>query len=142
MIRPLPVPVTRRGMTLIEILAVVVILGLLAVTLTVGISAKFGKAKREITKTQIAGIVSQIQAFQLEKRSLPTASQGLKALSADPAATYYLEPEKLSDPWGNPYRYLVPGPAGQPFEVLSNGADNQPGGEGENADVSSAKLGG
>ena len=142
MISPLSSPsYARHGMTLIEILAVVVILGLLAVTLTVGISAKFGKAKREIAKTQIAGIVAQIHAFQLEKRIVPSASQGLKALSGDPAATYYLEPEKLNDPWGNPFRYLVPGPAGQLFEVLTQGADNQPGGEGENADVSSAKMG-
>lgn len=128
-------------MTLIEILAVVVILGMLAVTLTVGISAKFGKAKHEIAKTQIAGVVGQIQAYQLEKRSIPSSSLGLKALSDNPAATYFMEVEKLTDPWGNAYRYLVPGPSGQPFEVLSYGADNQPGGDGENADLSSSKLG-
>ena len=131
----------RAGMTLIEILAVVVILGLLAVTLTVGITAKFGKAKHEISKTQIAGIVAQIQAFQLERRAIPSASQGLKVLSDTPSATYYLDAERLLDPWGNPYRYLVPGPGGQAFEVMTYGADNQAGGEGENADVSSAKLG-
>ena len=131
----------RQGMTLIEILAVVVILGLLAVTLTVGITAKFGKAKHEIAKTQIAGIVAQIQAFQLERRAVPSASQGLKNLSDTPSAIYYLDPERLLDPWGNAYRYLVPGPNGQPFEVMTYGADNQAGGDGENADISSAKLG-
>ena len=129
-------------MTLIEILAVVVILGLLAVTLTVGITAKLGRAKQEIVKTQIAQIVSQIQAFQLEKRTIPTMSQGLVQLSADPASIYYLEAAKLRDPWGNPYHYLVPGPNGLPFEIATYGADNQPGGEGENADVSSAQLAG
>ena len=130
-----------RGMTLIEILAVVVILGLLAVTLTVGITAKFGKAKHEIAKTQIAGIVAQLQAYQLERRALPSSSQGLKVLSDAPSAIYYLDAERLVDPWGNAYRYLVPGPAGQTFEVLTYGADNQPGGDGENADISSAKVG-
>lgn len=128
-------------MTLIEILAVVVILGLLAVTLTVGITAKFGKAKHEIAKTQIASIVAQLQAFQLERRTIPSASQGLNALTDSPSATYYLDPERLIDPWGNPYRYLVPGPNGQSFEVLTYGADNQVGGEGENGDLSSAKIG-
>ncbi len=131
----------RRGMTLIEILAVVVILGLLAVTLTVGITAKFGKAKHEIAKTQIAGIVAQVQAFQLERRAIPSASQGLKALTDAPAATYYLDADRLQDPWGNTYRYLVPGPSGQAFEIMTYGADNQAGGDGENADISSAKLG-
>ncbi len=131
----------RAAMTLIEILAVVVILGILAATLTVGITAKFGKAKHEIAKTQIAGIVAQIQAFQLERRAVPSSSQGLKALSDTPSATYYLDADRLIDPWGNPYRYLVPGPSGQAFEVITYGADNQAGGDGENADVSSAKLG-
>jgi general secretion pathway protein G len=128
-------------MTLIEILAVVVILGLLAVSLTVGITAKFGKAKHEIAKTQIVTIVGQIQAFQLERHSIPTASQGLKVLGDNATAIYYLDPSRLIDPWGNPYRYLVPGPAGKPFEVTSYGADNQIGGDGENADLSSSTIG-
>jgi type II secretory pathway pseudopilin PulG len=67
-------------------------------------------------------------------------SQGIGQLSADPAAIYYMEAEKLKDPWGNPYHYLTPGPNGLPFEITSYGADNQPGGEGENADISLAKL--
>lgn len=131
----------RRGMTLVEILAVVVILGLLAVTLTVGITAKMGKAKQEICKTQIAQTVGQLQVWQMEKRGLPPASAGLNALTADVKASWYLEPAKLQDPWGAPYIYLVPGPDGQPFEVLSYGADGQPGGTGDAADISSAHLG-
>ncbi len=131
----------RAGMTLVEILAVVVILGLLAATLTVGITAKMGKAKQEICKTQIAQIVGQLQIFQMEKRNLPPANAGLNALTADPKASWYLEPAKLLDPWGAPYVYLVPGPDGLPFEVLSYGADSQPGGSGDAADVSSAHLG-
>jgi general secretion pathway protein G len=139
-----PPPAIRRAMTLVEILAVVVILGLLAVTLTVGIAGKMGKAKGEIAKTQIAQIVAQVQTFQLDRRNLPTAGQGLAALTtpaADPGAAYYLEPGKLTDPWGNPYLYVVPGPVGFPFEVLSYGADGQPGGSGEAADISSARTG-
>ena len=129
------------AMTLVEILAVVVILGLLAVTLTVGITAKMGKAKQEICKTQIAQTVGQLQVWQMERRGLPPASSGLAALTEDPRASWYLEPAKLNDPWGAPYVYLVPGPDGQPFEVLSYGADGQPGGTGDAADVSSARLG-
>ena len=130
-----------RGMTLIEVLAVVVILGLLAVTLTVGLSGKIGKAKHEIARTQISQIVTQVQSFQLEKHALPTANEGLRVLTQDPKSSYYLEPEKLLDPWSNPYQYLVPGPGGQPYEIVSLGADNKPGGTGEDADLSSAALG-
>jgi general secretion pathway protein G len=127
-------------MTLVEILAVVVILGLLAVTLTVGISGKMGKAKSEIARTQIGQIVAQVQTYQLEKRTLPAATQGLNLLTspaAEPGSAYYLEPNKLIDPWGNPYLYVVPGPTGHPFEVMSYGADGQPGGTGDATDISS-----
>jgi len=127
-------------MTLVEILAVVVILGLLAVTLTVGIAGKMGKAKSEIAKTQIGQIVAQVQTYQLDKHTLPSASEGLARLTtpaADPNTAYYLESNKLMDPWGNPYLYVVPGPTGHPFEVLSYGADGQPGGSGDAADISS-----
>lgn len=128
-------------MTLIEVLAVVVILGLLAVTLTVGITGKMGKARSEIAKTQIAQVVTQLQTFQLEKRKLPQPGEGLAALSADAGSSFYLEPAKLVDPWGNPFQYLIPGPNGLPFEVTTYGADGQAGGTGENQDVSSSDLG-
>jgi general secretion pathway protein G len=132
----------RSGMTLIEVLAVVVILGLLAVTLTIGLAPKMGKAKHEIAKTQIAQIVSQIEAYKLEKHQVPSSGEGLTVLTTDPNSTWFLDPQKLTDPWGNAYQYLVPGPNGRPFEILSYGADNQPGGDGDNADLSSTKLGG
>lgn len=131
----------RRGMTLIEIMAVVVILGLLAATLTFGFAGKMSKAKREIAKTQIGQIVGQVQLFQLEKHKLPTSGEGLAALTASPAESYYLEPAKLNDPWGNAYIYLLPGPDGNPFEVVSYGADGRSGGANEDADISSAQLG-
>ena len=129
------------GMTLVEILAVVVILGLLAATLTVGISAKMGKAKKELTKTQIAQWVAQVQTFQLDTNRLPTSSSGLTALTADPTAAWYVEPARLKDPWGNPFRYVTPGAGGRPFEIVSNGADGRPGGTGDDADLSSVNLG-
>lgn len=130
---------TIRGMTLIEILAVVVILSLIAATLTMGIMGKVAKARTEIAKTQIALIVGQVQAYHLEKRTYPPASLGLKALSEDPRSSYHVEPERLVDPWGRPYLYLVPGPSGAPFEILSYGADGRSGGQGEDADVASGK---
>lgn len=132
---------SRRGMTLVEILAVVVILGLLAVTLTVGITGKMGKAKQEIAKTQIGQIIAQVQTFQLERRKLPSPAEGLAALSTDPNSSYYLEPAKLNDPWGKPYQYAVPGPDQHPFEIISYGADGQPGGSGDGSDISSISFG-
>ncbi len=131
----------RRGMTLVEVLAVVVILGLLAGTLAIGFSGAFGKGKQELAKTGVGQIVSKLELYKMEHDAWPDSAVGLDALSAaGPSSAYYLGPDQLTDPWGNPYWLVTPGPDGHPYEVLSYGADGQPGGEGENADVSSVNL--
>ena len=133
------------AMTLVEILAVVVILGLVAATLLVGFSGTFGRAKHELAKSGIGVIVSKIELYKIEVGHWPDNDLGLTALSdghAVPTASYYLGHDKLTDPWGRPYLYLTPGPSGQPFEVITYGADGQPGGEAgtEDADLSSTNL--
>lgn len=133
----------RRGMTLVEILAVVVILGLLAGTLIVGFSGSFGKAKHELAKSGIGVIVGKLEVYRMEHNAWPSNDQGLAVLThgrAQPNDAYYLNPDQVLDPWGHPYLYITPGPGGHPFEVLSYGADGQVGGEGENRDVSSTNL--
>ena len=135
----------RVGMTLVEILAVVVILGLIAGTLLVGFSGAFGKAKHELAKSGIGVIVSKIELFKIERSTWPTNDQGLSILTdgqAAPTASYYLSQDKLLDPWGRPYFYICPGPDGHPYEVISYGADGQPGGHPgtEEADLSSVNL--
>lgn len=139
---PISIP---GGMTLVEILAVVVILGLVAGTLLIGFSGSFGKAKHELAKSAIGIIVSQIEKFRLEKGSWPTNDLGLAVLTdgqASPTAAYYLSPGQLRDPWNRQYLYVAPGPNGHPYEVLSYGADGQPGGTlgTEDADITSVNL--
>jgi len=137
------VPPRRYGMTLVEILAVVVILGLLAGTLMIGFSGTFGKAKHEMAKTGIGVIVSKLELYKIEHDTWPDNDLGLSALSDDhasPQDPYYLSADKLTDPWGRDYQYVTPGPNGHPFEVISFGGDGQPGGTGENADLSSVNL--
>jgi len=133
----------RRGMTLVEILAVVVILGLLASILVVGFSGSFGKAKHELAKTGIGQIAQRLELYRLETGKWPTTDVGLKVLSeghAKPSDSYFVEADKLLDPWGKPYWFLAPGPGELPYEIVSYGADAAPGGSGEDADVSSADL--
>ncbi|MEM9066807.1 MAG: type II secretion system major pseudopilin GspG [Planctomycetota bacterium] len=134
---------TRRAMTLVEVLAVVVILGLLAGTLAVGFSGAFGKGRHELARTGIASIVNRLELYNIARSEWPALEQGLNALTAPeakPTDEYFIAPENLSDPWGRPYQYITPGPDDYPYEVLSFGADGQPGGEGENADISSTSL--
>lgn len=134
----------RRGMTLVEILAVVVILGLIATTLLVSFSGTFGKAKHELAKSSIHLLVGKVETYRIEKSEWPGNELGLAILSephAKPTSSYYASPDQLLDPWGRPLLYILPGPDGHPFEILSYGADGEPGGEDENSDLSSAHLG-
>lgn len=134
---------SRQGLTLVEILAVVVILGLIAGTLTVGLSGSFGKAKSELARSGIAQVAQKIETYRMEHGAWPALDQGLAVLTigiAKPSDAYFVEPDQVLDPWGRPFLYVTPGPDGRPFEVLTYGADGQPGGEGENRDISSAAL--
>ncbi len=134
---------SARGMTLVEVLAVVVILGLLAGTLAVGFSGAFSKGKRELAKTGIGVISQRVELYKQEHDAYPSNDTGLAVLSdgyAEPTATYYIGPDRLLDPWGHPYYIAVPGPDGHPYEIVSYGADGEVGGSGEDADVTSLNL--
>lgn len=135
----------RTAMTLVEVLAVVVILGLIATTLVVGFSGTFGKAKRELARSGIGVVVSKIELYRITHDEWPSNDLGLAVLSvghADPSDSYFLENDQLIDPWGNLFIYLTPGPDGFPYEVLSCGADGRPGGApgSDDADISSVEL--
>jgi len=136
----------RKGMTLVEVLAVVIILGLLATTLTLTFRGQVGRAKTEIARTGIGVVVNAIETYALETGSIPSTQQGLAALTETPQGrgAPYLSADKLRDPWGNSFAYVEPGPDGSAYQVISYGADGQPGGaEGsEAADITSDNLGG
>ena len=132
-----------RGLTLVEVLAVLVLLGLLAGTLFVGFSGVVGEGKRELAKTGISILVGKLEAYHVEVGEWPAPDTGLNALSdgqAAPTDPYYVPPDRLIDPWGTPYELVVPGPDGHPYEVLCLGGDGQLGGTGEAADISSTNL--
>lgn len=134
----------RPAMTLVEVLAVVVILGLLAGVLAVSFRGQVGRAKHEIAKTNIAIIVQALETYSIETGDLPATDTGLSALTSVPAGRGepYLRQDKIVDPWGNPFVYLSPAPSGAAYVVMSYGADGQAGGAAgtEDEDISSESL--
>lgn len=132
--------VPRRALTLVEVLAVVVILSILATAVAVGVGASLGEAKGRIAITQIGRLKAALDTWKLSKNTYPGSGQ-LRLLSEDPNTSWYLEPAQLKDPWGRDFIYLAPGPDGLPYELQSYGADGVAGGSGEDADISSARLG-
>ncbi len=127
----------ERGMTLIEILVVLVILGLIATAVAVNVVGRAGQARVDRAKTDVQRIATDgVEAFKVMRGRYPTTEEGLKILMDEK----FLKPNspegKLKDPWDREYIYLYPGQAHpDSFDVKSYGADGQPGGDGENADI-------
>ncbi|MBZ4417350.1 type II secretion system major pseudopilin GspG [Myxococcus sp. RHSTA-1-4] len=119
-----------RGMTLIEIMVVITILGLIAATVGVAVIRTLGEAKEDKAALDIKAIETALKLHYVKTGRFPDTSAGLNAL----VESRTLE-QLPKDPWQNDYVYLNEG--GRPV-ILSYGADGTAGGEGENADISSA----
>jgi general secretion pathway protein G len=129
--RPRIARAAARGMTLIEILVVITILGLIAAAVAVNVVGQLGEAKVKQAKTDLHTLENCLDLFKIDKGRYPTTEEGLQAV----VAAGKCKP-RLKDPWGRDYVYLCPGQLHpESFDLKSYGADGQPGGDGENADV-------
>lgn len=142
-----PKRLNQRGFTLIEIMVVVVILGILAAVVVPRVLDRPAQARRTKAAADIKGIESALGMFKLDNGFFPSTDQGLKALVDKPETgripkryppSAYLKKVPI-DPWGNEYAYLSPG-ANDDYEIVSYGADGEPGGEDEDADIKSWEL--
>ena len=131
---------SERGVTLIEMLVVITIIGLIAGLVTVNVIRQGESAKRTAARAQISSFMNALGIYRLDTGSYPATSQGLQALRVKAGdlpnwAGPYLPKDVPLDPWGRPYDYKYPGEHGEDPDVISLGADGQPGGEGNNADI-------
>ena len=141
----------QKGMTLIEIMVVVTILGIIATLVTINVMGSLDKSKVGSTETQIKNIEAALDAFRLDNGFYPATDQGLKALvekpsSGKPIKSYpkggYLKGGQVpKDAWGNEFQYISPGAHGNPVEITSLGADGSEGGDGYDADINSWEIG-
>ena len=123
----------RRGFTLIEIMAVVVIMGMLMATLAIGITGQIDKARMNNAKAQISRIDQALQFYKLDNKRFPNGDQGLDALVNKPTAAPvprdynpagYIKPDVLMDPWDTPIQYRIPGEHNPyTFDLWSLGPD-------------------
>lgn len=136
-------PRLSGGFTLLEMLVVLVIIGLIASLVGPRLFSRVDSSKVQVAETQSRMLRGAVETFRLEVGRLPTADEGLEALTKQPTDERararwrgpYLDEALPADPWGNPYQYSIPGRDGMPFALYSFGADGKAGGEGNDADV-------
>jgi general secretion pathway protein G len=130
----------QAGITLIEMLVVVTIIALFVGLVGVNVFKKADDAKRVQAKTQITELMNSLGLYKLDTGTYPATALGLEALRVKPEgvnnwAGPYLAKEVPMDAWGRPFQYKYPGEHGDEPDLISLGADGQPGGEGNDADI-------
>ena len=134
----------QAGVTLIEMMVVVTIIALFSALVLPKMFKRADAARVTAARTQINGFMTALGAYKLDTSTFPSTEQGLAALRNKPQDLNgwngpYLPQEVPLDPWGRPYAYKFPGEHGDEPDMISYGADGQPGGEDINADVVSWK---
>jgi general secretion pathway protein G len=136
----------RRGFTLIEIMAVVLIMGLLAGIVGTVVVNQIDQARTQTARAQIKQLESALTFYQMDNGRFPTTEQGLHALVEKPTGAPeprnyrpggYLQGGVVpNDPWDAPYQYAAPGQHNpHAFDLWTLGADAAPGGDGSDQDV-------
>ncbi len=136
----------RRGLTLIELIVVLIVIGLLAGLVAPQILGRVSEAKITTAKTQIELLGVALESYRLDNGVYPSSQQGLEALRTRPSGTPdarnwrgpYLKKAVPMDPWGKAYLYKSPGDKDRAgFDLMTMGRDGQAGGSGEDADLTS-----
>jgi general secretion pathway protein G len=133
----------RKGFTMIELMAVLIILGLLATVLVRNFMGSTDKARVITTKANLKILHAAVMQYKMDTGQFPTEEEGLMALIEPPSEVVdlvepggYLETTEVpKDGWGNDFDYVLFPESGKPFVVISYGADGEEGGEGYDADL-------
>jgi general secretion pathway protein G len=133
----------KPGFTLIELMAVIVILGILATIVAINVSPFLQRANLEKVRADISQVGKALELYRFNEMNYPTTEQGIEALVKPHAELKrpYLYPQNgyinsvPLDPWGQEYLYLYPGQKTQTYDIYSLGADGLEGGVGDNTDI-------
>lgn len=139
----------RKGFTMVELMAVLIILGLLATVLVKNFMGQTDKARVITTKANLKILHTAVMQFKMDTGQFPTEEEGLMALIEPPSEVEelvdpggYLETTDIpKDGWGNEYYFELYPESGKPFVIISWGADGEEGGEGYDTDLYSTDPG-
>jgi general secretion pathway protein G len=132
----------RKGLTMVELMAVIIILGLLAAMVVTNFMGQTDKARVITTKANLKKLHSAVIQFKMDTNRYPTEEEGLLALIEQPSDVEGYEPggylettDVPLDAWNNEFAYQRYPESGKPFVIISYGADGEPGGEDYDADL-------
>ncbi len=119
----------RRGMSLLEIMVVITLIGLVTAAIGVAVINQLGKGQSDAARNQAYEIAKSLDIYKLQNGSYPSTGQGLSVLASPPKGKPIMEAVP-KDPWGNDYIYVIPGQKNpSKFDVRSKGNDGQEGTE-------------
>ncbi len=132
----------RKGFTMVELMAMLIIIGLLATLVVTRVASKIDQARAMTTKANLKSLHSKVTEFKMDTGRFPTEEEGLLALIEQPSDVIrypeggYLETTEIpEDGWGNEFIYERFPESGKPFVIISYGADGEEGGEDYDADL-------
>ncbi|HEX5960839.1 MAG TPA: type II secretion system major pseudopilin GspG [Rhodanobacteraceae bacterium] len=125
----------KRGFTLLEMLAVIVLLGIVGTVVIRSVGKSMDTGKWNLGKSGVAQLTTDVENYALDNGSPPKSLDDLitKPLNAPMWNGPYAKPSQLVDPFKNPYGYVYPGKHGQ-YDIIFYGRDGKPGGEGIDRD--------
>ena len=132
---PRPAAGKQRGFSLAELMVVIVIIALLATFVANNALPMLFQASSSKAKTDIIAITNAIDIYTINNGGRYPDSLEVLVTPDENGNTYLKDQTTVPlDPWKNPYLY-EPASSGSPYRVISYGADGQPGGDGDNADI-------
>lgn len=96
---------TQRGLTIVELLVVMVMIGIIASILIVSITHGLERSKQNSAMADIRMIATAIEAYAVDTNMLPNDSQGLEAIAAELAPHNKGASIPIYDYWAHPYSY-------------------------------------
>jgi general secretion pathway protein G len=132
----------RRGFTLLEVMAVLIIIGLLATLVVTKVAGKIDQARVTTTKANLKSLHAAVNQFKMDTGRFPSEDAGLIELIEQPSDVINYEPggylettDIPKDAWGRDFIYELFPESGKPFVIKSLGADGEGGGEDYDADL-------
>ena len=126
----------EQGLTLIEIVVVLVIIGTIMAFLGPKVFQAGASAKQDLTKISMESLRQNIAMFQLRYNTLPSSLTDLTRCTevTGPGCAPITDEKALRDAWGGNFTYTLSGD-GRTYRLQSLGADSRPGGEGVDFDI-------